>query len=355
MTTIIADTLDAYAKQQDRVFTTDRRETIGASEIGQCLRKMFWLKHEHQPDKSAARDKDYTETWGARLRGTMFEQHFWVPAMRARFGSRLLYAGEQQRTLVNGFLSATPDGLLTQLTRAERMVAQTGARSLVIECKTLDPRADSTAAKPAHVFQTHVQMGLFRSTTAHRPECAVISYTDTSFWSETREFVVKYDPIVMDAAYDRARRIMTARRATELEPEGWISGGSECKFCPFTKACGVERSKLPYADVLIDDPVFIKEIREAALAYRRATQDRDIFDAQARAIMDAIKNRLREKGVRRIPGVLAWSSVKGRTSYDMKEIIEALHRHGIDEHEFEITGEPSDRLIVSIGSNGSAR
>jgi hypothetical protein len=106
---MIAEALAAYADATLRFFE-GREHTIGASEIGQCARKLFWTKNGGDPVCGAPRDPDYVDRWGSRVRGTMFEDHFWLPALRTRYGNSLKYAGSEQRTLVSGFLSATPDG-----------------------------------------------------------------------------------------------------------------------------------------------------------------------------------------------------------------------------------------------------
>ena len=96
--TIIKSTLDSYAHQIEKVWTNDRTHSVGASEIGQCERKTFWLKNEIDRGYAGVdRDPEFEESWGARMRGTMFENHFWEPAMRARFGDRLLFAGASSR------------------------------------------------------------------------------------------------------------------------------------------------------------------------------------------------------------------------------------------------------------------
>lgn len=346
MTTIIAETLDAYAKSLERVFSTDRRNTVGASEIGQCMRKIWWLKRAHIAE--APIDEGYTESWGARLRGTMFEEYFWVPAMRARFGDRLLYAGSEQKTLVKGKLSATPDGIIVNLTRAERMLAETRANCVTVECKTVDPRTNLSAAKQTNVYQTQVQMGLFRDVTPFKPERAVISYTDTSFWNETKEFVVKYDESVYLAAHDRANTIMAEEhKAADMPPEGWIAGGDECRYCPFTQACGIERRSLPFAEEKVDD-AFKEEMTDAAIMYRDYEATRDKYDMHMRRLADRIKTRLREKSVKKIPGVLSWSSIKGRTSYDTTRMVEELSRRGVDCEQYQTIAEPSDRLTITL-------
>ena len=173
---MIREALDAYATGLQREFAHDRVQTIGASEVGQCARKVFWLKNEGDHAHAAPRDEGYVDGWGAHLRGTMFEDHFWAPAMVARFGDALKFVGPKQRTFTSGFLSATPDGLVVEADDC-----------YLIECKTLDPRARLDGPKPEHAFQVQVQLGLVRETTEYRPTRAIISYADTSFWNEVRE------------------------------------------------------------------------------------------------------------------------------------------------------------------------
>ena len=45
---MIAEALAAYADATARVFE-GREQTIGASEVGQCARKLFWIKNEGDP------------------------------------------------------------------------------------------------------------------------------------------------------------------------------------------------------------------------------------------------------------------------------------------------------------------
>src|SRR6516164_599378 len=101
----LIEVLAAYADTMRRPLT-DRENTVGASEIGQCARKVFYSK------RAGERDPDFTDTGGAALRGHIFERHFWTRALRARFRRKLLFAGKGQQTFTSGFLSATPDGLL---------------------------------------------------------------------------------------------------------------------------------------------------------------------------------------------------------------------------------------------------
>ena len=348
---IIKQTLDAYASSQDKTWQHDRMQTVGASEVGQCARKTFWIKNEH--DKGYAgvdRDPEYKDTWGARMRGTVFEDSFWEPALRARFGGRLLYAGRDQKTFFSSFLSATPDGMIVDLTPEEKAAIGTKADCVMVECKTADPRTNLTDAKPENVYQTHVQMGLIRELTAFSPTHSILSYTDASFWSDVKEFVIAFDQSIYDAAKERALLLMTATDAAELKPEGWIAGGSECNYCPFTKACGIARRNLPFQNEPVD-PQFAAEITDMARELKIEEGYRDRNEARVRELQDAIKARLREKGVKKIPGVVTWSNVKGRTGYDNRAIKQAAVEAGVDIGQFETTGEPTDRLVIQIGSD----
>ena len=186
---MIKAALHNYAMAMNKSWSHDRAQTVGASEVGQCARKVFWSKNEGDPTYGAARDPDYVDGWGAKVRGTIMEDQFWFPAMQATFGDRLLFAGPAQQTLVSGFLSATPDGLLTHLFEGEHSALEAGT-CVTTECKTADPRTNLSEAKSENIYQTHIQMGLIRELTPYRPTHSILSYTDASFWNEVVEFVI---------------------------------------------------------------------------------------------------------------------------------------------------------------------
>jgi hypothetical protein len=54
---MIAEALAAHAGATARVFQ-DREQTVGASEVGQCARKLFWIKkHAQAPSASLRRPR----------------------------------------------------------------------------------------------------------------------------------------------------------------------------------------------------------------------------------------------------------------------------------------------------------
>jgi len=352
---MIAEALAAYACAIERSFD-DRVNGVGASEIGQCARKVYFAKNAGDRVYGAASDEDFESAWGAALRGRLLEDHFWVLALRARYGDKLLYAGEAQQTLTSDFLSATPDGLLVDQPRhalAALGVADIGGDgSVVVECKSIDPRAKLDEPRPEHKFQAIVQLGLFRELTKHKPRWAVISYINASFPDDVAEVAVAFDPEVFANAKTRAAEIMTATAPDRLKPEGWISGGRECRYCAFTAACGVLRHAVPTRPTAeLPDPQFTAEIADLARLAKARRSEADAATAAQREVEHEIRERLRSRDLRHIKGdgvSVTWSPVKGRPSLDMKGIREAAAAAGIDLAEYETAGEPTDRLVIHI-------
>lgn len=364
----IKQALSEHAAASNRDFGGDRRHTVGASEIGQCERKTWFSKFEGDADARGAvvtRDEDYEDGWGARARGSVYEAAWWAPALKARFdgqGGRgsLLYAGDDQRTLVLDYLSATPDGLVTgqgadalaHLGVGTIDPAGEGADCVAVECKTADPRTKLDKPKPEHVFQVVTQVGLIRAATNHRPAYGVLSYTDASFWDEVIEFPIRFDESVFATARERARRIMTAGTAEALKPEGYIAGGRECDRCAFARPCGmVDQARLAKLSDKGEVPAEIAHRIEAkAIAARLSKNEAEAATKAARAKEDEIKTLLGEAGVRsyRSGAVsVTWSPVKGRPSWDNKGIREAAEAAGIDLSPFSTVGSPTDRLTIS--------
>lgn len=345
---MIKDALAAYANSRafQKVFVMDRSRTIGASEIGRCARETYFRKTEGRMDS------DHADSWGARLRGTVMEDRFWQPAMQKRFGKSLLFSGSKQTTFADKYLSATPDGLVVNQKRdilKDLGVEDIGpSKCFVIECKTIDPRVNLYEAKQENVIQTHVQLGLIREFTIYKPDFAVISYTDASFWDDVDEFVVKFDQEIYDRMHARAVKIKTATSPDQLPPEGWIAGGKDCEHCAFTRTCGIIRRSVPEVEAAAD-PQFKAEITDLCMQHAEIDQAIKKATIQLNTLKQEIKDRLRAKSVRKIPGVVSWSPVKGRDSYDMKGIREAAEKAGIDLAPYCTTGDPTDQLRVTVG------
>lgn len=333
--------------QQARYYSRTRRaqqaKYVGASEIGLCMRRGWYAKNAMH----ITIDTKHSDTmnWGATRRGVTFESYFWLPAMRRYYGDNLLYAGNKQITLTYGTLRATPDGLLINQPKPL-------GPEIVVECKTIDPRIPLQEAKLEHVFQAQVQLGMFHVCTEHKPQYAMISYVNASFYDDIIEFEVERDPDIFDQALKRAERIMRATNAKYMPAEGWISGGKECQWCPFRAPCDAIRlPNEPVNDAAPINPQILSELTATARKERAIAAKVSDLEAEQRNLQELIKSRLRDLGLNRIEsdGIkLVWSPVKGRPSYDMPKLREAAAALGLDIQQFETVGQATDRLIITL-------
>jgi hypothetical protein len=346
---VLSEALHAHARRKTYRAPANRNKVVGASEIGQCARRVWYAKHD------GPRDVEHTDHYGASLRGSTYERVIWWPALRKRYGDDLLFAGTKQQQFTKGFLSARPDGLLINQPRdalAVFGVPDIGpGRCFIVECKTADPRSNFTKAKEENVFQTQVQMGLIREQTKYRPQWAVLTYTDASIWSHIHEFAVAFDPEVFQNAQLRAKKIITANSAVELAPEGYIAGGRECEHCPFSVACGRQRTDAPPREAMETGTPFAAEIAAMARKCDQLGTEADAAAIRLREAQTTIKDRLRERGVSRVEDNdvrVTWSQVKGRESYDQKALREAAAAAGVEVEQFSRVGEATDRLTIRI-------
>jgi CRISPR/Cas system-associated exonuclease Cas4 (RecB family) len=335
---MIKQALEAYAKASQRPWKHDRAKTIGASEIGMCARRTWFSKHATAPDA------DYVDRWGAKKRGDLIEV-FWEKAMRAYVGlGRLHYAGRYQRTFFDkdGHLSATPDGVVADLDRSE---------CFLVECKSLDPRAKIETARPEHVYQLQVQMGLVREQTPFKPAYGILAYIDASFLDESREFRVDFDPALFAQARERAKAIFEANNADALRPEGYIAGKAECEYCPFRRSCSTMRANaVPSEQGQLDDDA-MSRLWLLSTLWAKLDAEAEAKAAEAAAFKNQIKEIMRAGSTRRVDkgGLrIIWSALKGRPSWDWPALREAAEEVGLDLAQFETVGDPSDRLIISI-------
>ena len=351
---MIKQALDHYFASTNKSWQLERGLTVGASAVGGCARMTWFSKNEGDPDAKITRDPDYVESYGALVRGTVIEDHFWAPALKLVYGDKLLYAGSDQRTLVLDLLSATADALLTgQKSDALKHlgVEDIEGSEIVLECKSLDSRFNvENLPKAENVFQIQTQMGLFHAVTKHRPKIGVLSYVDAGWWDVCHEHVVRYDPKVFQVALARARDIMLASSAQELKPEGVIAGGKDCRYCPFTRACGAVRAeRVPRSSPSLA-PEQAAPMAAQARAIRELKAKAEQAAAEAREAEARLRDMMAEAGTRQVEGdgvKVRWSAVKPRASLDAAALREAATAAGIDITQFNKFGAPSDQLVIS--------
>ena len=310
----IKQMLDTHVAENTKRWAHDRSSTVGASEVGQCARRVYFNK------VGTTADDDYVDSYGAKLRGDIIENYHWLPALRSQLpdSAQLLFAGDDQKTLVDGYLSATSDGLLVGVSRdclSHHGEIDISADSLVAECKSLDPRISLHDAKAEHRFQVQAQLGLIRHCTKYQPEYALISYIDASWLDDVSEYPVKFDPAIYAVAKQRAMDIMSANAAIDLPPEGKMAGGKECRYCPFQNKCAgatvgaipTDTQPISAADMAVLKELVIKE---------QTNKETKITAAQKHAdSQEEVKEFLREHKTRKVQGdgfSVAYYPVRGR-------------------------------------------
>lgn len=344
---LIRDAMDAFITP--KVWEHDRTKTVGASEIGQCARRVWYIKQQE------AHDPEHVDRWGATERGNLIESQLWAPALKKKYKGKLKFSGDKQKTFRDGPISATPDGLLFVPRNALAYLGVKDIESdcILVECKSIDPRVKMDEARHHNVLQVQAQIGCVRAKSKYKPLYGLLSYIDASFLDQITEFPVKFDQNIYNNLRNRAATILGSTKATDQKPEGWIAGARECEHCPFLQPCGVERRNLPsetFKPAPID-PQFRAELEDMvreALAFSHAIKDATV---NYRQMQDYIKGRLREKGIRKIPGLLTWSNVKGKISWNYDGLKAAAKAAGVDVPSFMKMGDPTDRLTLQGAAN----
>ncbi len=308
-----------------KTFNIDRSKYMNASEALSCARRQWFTKHAQEPNKG------YEDGWGYQERGNGVEQ--FVVAMLERSGAELALAWPNQKSLVSEEhrISATPDGVLVD-----------GADA--IEIKSIDPRTNvSKLPKKEHTVQLQIGMELMRMNTNHSPMDGILIYVDASDWSKILEFPVPRDEEVLDRLKPRADKILNARKAKSLDPEGALTG--ECKWCPFREACGdasdlfnegqkaKKKANLGYSlDTDVQGYLGTKHIIE---------REKQALEEYRQALIAYLgKNKVQEVTVGSV--LVQLSQVAGKRSLDRA----AMEKAGIDLTPYEKTGAPSTRLTV---------
>jgi inhibitor of KinA sporulation pathway (predicted exonuclease) len=96
------------------------------------------------------------------------------------------------------------------------------------------------------------------------------------------------------------------------------------------------------------DPTFVDEVTKLARAIKQMDAAIDSESAIMRDMQERLKTLLRNHQARKVPGIVSWSSVKGRSGWDNKAIREAAIEAGVDLSPYATEGEPSDRLQITL-------
>jgi CRISPR/Cas system-associated exonuclease Cas4 (RecB family) len=344
---------DLWANDTQKTWAHDRSQSVGASEVFGCLRKAWFGKRGaafgYKPDA------DFVQSWGATKRGDLIENHLVVPAVSLGLKAQapmatLLYAGEEQETIIEGRASATPDGLIVDVppyALQKYGIEDIESDCFTLEIKSIDPRVNLSEEKAVHRGQVQMQMGLIRDTTKYRPNYAVILYIDASFHDKITPFIIKYDQKVYEAGKKRADNVWKIDDPKKIAPEGKFD--KACDYCPYQQACSmVTLGSVPVKDdakkLAVDDD---EELAELIAAYREKKKQADRADHDFEVVKQAIKDRLAEKGKSRVWGEdykVSWTTQAGRKTLDKEAMIE----DGIDISKYEKEGSGFDKLTITL-------
>lgn len=333
----------------------DRQNTMGGSESAACARRFVYAK-EGVPE-----DAGYVQDPGAFERGHALEdwwtgrqaQGLAIERANGEHDIELLYTGANQRTLVRGPQSATPDGLWVSKS-GDIVIEDPETKTLVAchevycEVKSKDPRTFERQTGPefAHIQQCIQGMDLMQATTEHSPQYAVITYINASFVSQQRRYVVKYDADRAAALVNRAQWLLYNASLNDLpDPEGRMYGGGYCEYCPWAERCEThDNAALPSGEKPISDEDMAKiaELSDKRIRITRRMQHLENLKSEN---TEELKVALTKAGSSKVRG--EWGSTymafnKGRSDIDTA----AMEADGIDPKKYMKSGKPFTTITV---------
>lgn len=331
----------------------DRSQTVGASEVGQCQRKLVYDKHNVEPDAGFKQDL------GAAERGNVIED--WVVANLQHSlpdDIQLLWATDEgQQTLVDKDVhqSATPDGLFVSDKRFCLKVdgSEVYTNCVYNEIKSIDPRPFDYLREPKHVHALQCQQGmdLTRRLTEYKPTHAIITYVNASFLSQIKRFIIPFDQSIADGLKSRSNQTFTDFAPDNLPmAEGKIMGGDECQYCAWRKRCnGDLTAALPQEEKSNYEIAVEERLRELATERADLVAEGKHMQQAVRDIEQQITEVLQEADTRKVKA--DWGSVtvysqKSPPRYDK----EKFEKAGLDYRDFQTEGDYSPRLSVTLRS-----
>lgn len=343
-----------YMAGNKKVWEHDRSSTLGASENFSCLRQGWFNKlgpkHGFVPD-----EEPDAKPFGAMERGNLIEKYYLVPGIRAGLpeGMSLLMAGDDQPTLVVERLSATPDGLITGLRPGplrivggdqDILIPDIRSDCIVIEFKSIDPRATLVEERAKHHGQTQIQIGAIREKTEWKPYYSVILYVDASFIDRFTPFVVEFDEAIYAAAKRRAHDLWTISDPMMVVPEGRFSGA--CATCPWKTACmSVTIDSIPKYEEP-SNPEALAAVAPLVADVLRLRKESEDIEQRYKEAQERVKEVLLDHGTKKLSGDewnVSWGPVQGKEALDTA----AMEADGIDLSKYKRRGQGHDRLYVT--------
>jgi CRISPR/Cas system-associated exonuclease Cas4 (RecB family) len=222
-----------YGNSQESL---DRSSVVTSSEVGYCERKVYLDKvamraSGYSPEKGTSYEAK--TNWGFFERGHNVEAWLVDALHKGNDGKHvIILTGNNQRSFANKYQAGTPDGVTLQVLEDESDLAG----FYVLEFKSFDPRTNiGKLPKSEHVKQCQQNMDLISQELEKPPLGAIIVYVNASDYMQIYQFQIDFDEETADRLLDKAKRILSAKTASDLEPEGLYM--DHCKYCSHTAAC----------------------------------------------------------------------------------------------------------------------
>jgi hypothetical protein len=202
----------------------NRTDFLNASEAGRCTRWLWYDKHKY------AVAGEMHHPYGVFDRGHAFEHWCvtYLAAGLARVKGRLHYAGTgQKRLMLPDFrLAGTPDGLIEWQDQSET----------VLEVKSHGSAQNyDSGPSEMHTRQAELNIELFRETTRHRPEDAIIIYGLAENYGRLTLHRIERRPAVFIEMLGKAAAAFDANSAAAVTAEGVVT--KQCVICPYRSRC----------------------------------------------------------------------------------------------------------------------
>lgn len=341
-----------YVENNQKHWSHDRNSTVGASEIFGCHRQTFFNKRGEELGYEC--DEDFEESWGAMERGNTMEDHWVVPVIEWYFNEQdksdiqIKFHGEDQHTLVSGYNSSTPDGLIVNAPSdflSEYGIEDIESDCVCFEIKSVDPRLTLDKEKFIHRGQTQQQMGVFRDTTEYQPKYAVILYVNCSFYDDINVFVIEYEDKTWKSAQIRANKVFTVDDPTKFHAEGLLDDG--CKYCKWKQACAdASEREVPKPKIWEEEIAEGTDLDTIVFNYIDVREEIKELEKERDHWKLSLTDILKEKEVNGLKGSewgVKWTWNPGKETLDQA----AMKEDGIDPDSYKKQGKGFTKLTVT--------
>jgi hypothetical protein len=198
----------------------DRSKFMTASEVGKCLRSVYYDKTVGAPS--------FATGWGMMQRGHAVEA--WVAARLKELKLTTTFArvGDDQLSYHLRGLSGTPDGI----------IFNEADEAFVLDIKSIDPRTNKKyLPKAPHYSQVQQNIHLVREIEdGVHVVGGILFYINASDFEDSVQFSFPPDDAEIKKCINRGAQLHAATKAEDLPAEGMLVKDG-CKWCRHTNLC----------------------------------------------------------------------------------------------------------------------